>query len=289
MDRIAGFIVLAFQRCSDRVREAARCHVGRRDDIGRLGGDRRAGLYVLEGALRKRHARDLGEGDRDFLVVDILDGDRERDRLAFGVGCIVRLAVVLGHDQARINLIVRDRQSTFRLVEVIVVLVGAFVEGDGERVRARTDQRLTAGERICGAFARDPAGLGGKTVFVLAIDICVGQCRAVIYLRSVAARQRKIALGNLLIAVNVDEGDRREVRVMILEVVSGQTHLGLAVGVSTFDHMRTVRGSGLACHKAEVVLRIQCRVNAVDLDAVDRVAGGRVGSAVIGGAAGIAV
>ena len=146
MYRIAGFIVFAFQRCGDRVREAARCHVGRLDDVGRRGGDRLAGLYVREGALRKRHARDLGEGDRDFLIIDILDGDRERNRLAFGIGCIVRLAVVLRYDQRRIRRF-GDCQRADRRRDRVVALDCRAVPNQRVRVVALANQRLAARDR----------------------------------------------------------------------------------------------------------------------------------------------
>ena len=146
MYRIAGFIFFAFQRCGDRVREVARRHVGRGDDVGRRGGDRRACRYILKRALRKRDAIDLAERDRDRLVVYVLHRNRKGYGFAFLIFIVVCLTVVLRYDQRRIRRF-GDRQRADRIIDRVVALDRRAVPVQRVRVVALANQRLAARDR----------------------------------------------------------------------------------------------------------------------------------------------
>ena len=201
-----------------------------------------------------------------------------------GVRCaVVRPALRRGRDRQS-RRVVRDLQRTNALAQRVVALDRRAVPNqavavryfayvrDRSRYRERRRLRLTA-------FRRYESGDAARR----------RQRIAVIFLLAAFRYDRQRRRRDLLPAVGVDEGDHCEVRVLVLEVRIGKAHIGLAGIVAVLDHVRTGRGSGLAGHETEVGLLIQRRVDAVDLDAVDRVAGGRMTFAVVGRRAGVAV
>ena len=120
IDRIAGFVILALQGRGHGVGEAACRHIGGLDGIGRRRGHARVRCHVLKGALGQGHPIDLAQGDGLRLGINVLYRNGKGYGLALGVLVIVSLAVVLGDDQRRINIVIGDLQRAVHILDIVV-------------------------------------------------------------------------------------------------------------------------------------------------------------------------
>ena len=267
-DRVGALRIVALVRYrpGERVVHVALCDM--RDRRRRCRRDRD---HVARAQRRRTRRRAFRDRYRVRLVVAV------RDRVFV---LRMRVAVIRPLAVRRLDLQFLRAGLDFQLADVlaqrVVALGRSAVPGQRVRVVALADFRLAARyfERrslLLAAVRRYEAGDAARC----------RQRRAVVFLLAALRDDRQRRRRDLLPTVGVDEGDRCEVRVQVLEIVSGQTHVGLVVRIRIFSHVRTRCGSGLALHQLEVVCRVQRRVSAVDLDAVDRVAGDRMRVAVI--------
>ena len=170
---------------------------------------------------------------------------------------VLRFSAVLGDRHSDRFVISRYGQCAFRLGDVIVVRLRAFVQRIGERVRALACVGLAAGHVVCRTLACHKSVARHRHGVVrqrrLVIDLAVG-----------CARQRYAPLTNHQAAVHDHECYVREVRVRVREVCRRQVHI-ICSRVGTRDRR--------VAAEAEVVRRVQRGIVVSDLDARHIIAG----------------
>ena len=125
------FCVFARELRRHRVHEFAPEDIRLGDRVGRGGRNGLARLHVFEHALCQRHTLDLLDGDRLDRIVDVLHRDGEGHHIADVVSAIF---VRLGHDQARSNILIQNRQQTREQRDCVVRGHVLRATGDGHLV-----------------------------------------------------------------------------------------------------------------------------------------------------------